>query len=245
MSEETIELRQLDDLIEKNDPAWPELQKWIAEAKNPVEVLPANQADKESNLFDLQVTTKSILGAIIYETGGLLVDSGWIRILGSGSGEKQPRSITSWNREIHNTSIYEMPFHLVADDITGGFFACDAGALGNKGGIFYFAPDTLQWEDLEVRYPDFILWCMNSDLNTFYEGLRWEGWQGEVKALPGDRGMLYLPFPFAKPVSKEQAERPTEHKPVPMIELYDMYVNDFAKQLAKMVDGQVFEIRTE
>ena len=97
MSEETIELRQLDDLIEKNDPAWPELQKWIAEAKNPVEVLPANQADKESNLFDLQVTTKSILGAIIYETGGLLVDSGWIRILGSGSGEKQPRSITSWN----------------------------------------------------------------------------------------------------------------------------------------------------
>lgn len=245
MTEETIELRPLADLIDNKDPAWPMVQEWIANAKNKVEVLPAELKDREENLLALQITTKSILGALVYETGGLFIDSGWLRILGAGSGERQPRSITSWNREVHNMSIYEMPFHLVADDITGGFFACDAGALGNKGGIFYFAPDTLQWEDLDVRYPDFIHWCMNSDLDTFYQGLRWEGWQQEVSELPGNRGMLYLPFPFAKPVQEEQSKRETEHKPVPMIELYEIYVNDFSVQLAKMADGQVFEIRTE
>lgn len=243
MTDETIQLRQLDELIDAQDPAWVEVEKWIADAKNSVEVLPATKADKDSNLFNLQVTTKSTLGAIVHETGGLLIDSGWIRILGAGSGEKQPRSITSWNREVHDTSISEMPFHLVADDIVGGFFACDAGALGNKGGIFYFAPDTLQWENLEVRYPDFINWCMNSDLDSFYEGLRWDGWQDEVSALSGDQGMLFIPFPFAK--NSSEAAREIEHKPVPMIELYDMYVKDFAVQLAKMADGEIFEIKTE
>lgn len=98
-----------------------------------------------------------------------------------------------------------MLFHLVADDITGGFFACDAGALGNKEAAFY-AP-SLQWEEsFKFAILITVIWCMNSDLNTFYNGLRWEGWQEEVKALPGDRGMLYLRFTLPNQ-SPEQAER--------------------------------------
>jgi hypothetical protein len=37
------------------------------------------------------------MGAIIYETGGLLVDNGWIRILGSGH-KKLDRNLPEWNK---------------------------------------------------------------------------------------------------------------------------------------------------
>lgn len=48
----------------------------LRNAKNPVEVLPVNGADRESALLALQVTTRSPMGAIVYETGGLLIDHG-------------------------------------------------------------------------------------------------------------------------------------------------------------------------
>ena len=59
------------------------MQQWVAEATNPVEVLPPPEgAIREKALVDSQVTTRSSMGAIIYETGGILVDHGWLRFLG-------------------------------------------------------------------------------------------------------------------------------------------------------------------
>uniref|UniRef100_UPI00406CCA9C DUF2625 family protein n=1 Tax=Mucilaginibacter sp. CSA2-8R TaxID=3141542 RepID=UPI00406CCA9C len=43
-------------------------------------------------LYNLQLTTRSPMGAITYFTGGILIENGWIRILGSGS-ERSKRSI--------------------------------------------------------------------------------------------------------------------------------------------------------
>ena len=39
----------------------------------------------EFALYKTQVTTRSPMGAIIYETMNILIDNGWIRILGSGN----------------------------------------------------------------------------------------------------------------------------------------------------------------
>ena len=69
-------MRPLRELINTEEPAWPDVQQWIANAKNQVEVLPVNSADRESALLALQVTTRSPMGAIVYETGGLLIDHG-------------------------------------------------------------------------------------------------------------------------------------------------------------------------
>jgi len=76
--------RPLADLLKTDDPAWPLVQQWIAEARNPVEVLPVTQKAADAELEALQVTVRSPMGAIAYHTGGLLVDHGWVRILGSG-----------------------------------------------------------------------------------------------------------------------------------------------------------------
>ena len=46
------------------------------QATNPVEVLPPVEANRKPALVAVQVTTRSPLGAIIYDTGGILVDHG-------------------------------------------------------------------------------------------------------------------------------------------------------------------------
>src|SRR5690348_6792465 len=90
-------LKQVHELINLDDPGWPIVQGWITGAKNHIEVLlPPDNVTREKALVNAQVTTRSPMGAIIYETGGILVDHGWIRILGAGH-PRLPRALADWN----------------------------------------------------------------------------------------------------------------------------------------------------
>jgi hypothetical protein len=73
------------------------------------------------------------MGAVIYHTGGILVDNGWIRILGSGS-KKLPRILRHEQGKIL-CGLWRIPAYvLIADDAAGGFFAINGGALGKDKG---------------------------------------------------------------------------------------------------------------
>jgi hypothetical protein len=86
------------------------------------------------------------MGAIVYTTGGILVDNRWIRILGSG-GAKLPRSLPEWNEGKAPAEGEKPLFYLIADDVIGGFFAINGGAFGKDvGKVYYLTPDTLDWE---------------------------------------------------------------------------------------------------
>ena len=77
--------RGLLELINHEGPAWPLVQRWMADATNPVELLPAPvDVERERALYETQVTTRSPMGAVLYESGGLFIDHGWIGILGAG-----------------------------------------------------------------------------------------------------------------------------------------------------------------
>ena len=134
--------RTLAELTTTDEPAWPLVQGWIAQAKNQVEVLPPADT-RGDTLVGLHVTTRSPMGAIAYETGGILVDHGWVRLLGSGN-PRLPRDIVGWNRE-RGVPLDRgaPPFLLIADDVVGGFFALDGGAWGTPHHIHYFTPNTL------------------------------------------------------------------------------------------------------
>src|SRR2546421_174107 len=67
-----------------DQPAWDEVAAAIAAAPYPVGVLPADAARARACLAALGITARSWLGAIVTNTGGLLVDHGWLRVLGSG-----------------------------------------------------------------------------------------------------------------------------------------------------------------
>jgi 8-oxo-dGTP pyrophosphatase MutT (NUDIX family) len=117
---------------------------------------------------------------------------------------------------------------LVADDVLGGSFAINGGALpGPPGRVHYFAPDALEWEDLDRGYSDFLAWTLAGDLEKFYQGYRWPGWSAEVQALPGDRAFSIHPFLWAEgPPITERSRRV-----VPMAELFTLQL-DLKRQLS-------------
>ena len=177
-------VRTLDELIDKDNPAIGLVRKWVQAADVPCQILPPS-SDNRRVLHDVQVTTGTVLGAIAYETGGVFVESGWLRFLGSGN-ERLPRNLADWNAG------RSCGFRLVADDVAGGFFAINETAFGDDvGTIFYWAPDNLGWEPLGFSFEDFLRWSMTSCISDFYQNFRWPTWQQEV-ALPASRSVFQL-----------------------------------------------------
>ncbi len=195
------------------DPAWPSLQREIGHARNPVDVLPP-AATAGADLHRLQVSLRSTLGAIVYQTGGLLIDCGWVRLLGSGS-DQLGRSLVSWNLTC-GLAVPGDPLLLVGDDAVGGLFAINAGRFsGQPGEVHYFAPDSLSWESLGRGYSDLVTFLLNGDLADFYANVRWNGWETEVAAMAGYQAMSLYPPLWAKASETDERSR----RPVPLREL--------------------------
>jgi len=190
----------LQELLDRDDPAMPLVRQWLSEASRPFEVLSPSQ-QRDGVLLGLQVTTRSPMGAIAYETGGLLIDHGWLRILGSGH-PKLPRDIVEWNASRASGHL------LVADDVAGGFFSVNGGSLGSDlGAMYYLAPDTLRWEALDIGYTDFLRWALSDRLDIFYEGLRWPGWETDVRQAGGNQCFSFFPFLWSKEGSIASSSR--------------------------------------
>jgi hypothetical protein len=188
-------MRSIEELINKEDPGWTLVKEWIDSARNKVEILPVDEAKAKDALYKLQITTRSPMGAIVYMTGGILVDDSWIRILGSGS-EKLNRTLPDWNKGKAFTEFgVGAPFLLIADDAIGGFYLLNGGALGDDlGKVYYFSPDNLEYEPMDMTYTEFLLFCFGNDLDKYYEGYRWTDWRKEVSVLPGDKVFNFYPF---------------------------------------------------
>ncbi|WP_036154000.1 DUF2625 domain-containing protein [Maribacter forsetii] len=188
-------MKAINELINIEEPGWALVTEWINNATNKVEILPKNEKEADNALYQTQVSTRSPMGAIIYETGGLLIDHGWIRILGSGN-QKLDRTLPKFNKGKTFKDYGDKPaIFLIADDVVGGFYAINGGALGTDlGNIYYFAPDALEWEPMDIRYSDFLWWTFTGDLSQFYANARWTGWEKEISEINGNQGITFYPF---------------------------------------------------
>jgi hypothetical protein len=220
-------IRNLDELVDKKEPGIELVRGWIRGAKNPVEELSVERAAGERALLALQVTSRSPMGAVALETGGLLVDHGWIRVLGGGN-KRLPRSIHEWNRLVRGSAQRLPGTILVGDDVLGGFFAINGGGLnGARGHVFYHSPQSLAWEDVAPSYSEWLVGIMIGDLEAFYKGMRWLGWHREVEPLTGDRAINVYPFLFASGEDVSKRSR----RPVPLEELWGLLVEEAPGQL--------------
>jgi len=211
--------KTLDELVNRDEPAINLIHDWVESAENRCEILPPSDANEEV-LLEIQVTTRSPLGALAYETGGVLVDHGWIRFLGSGH-PKLKRTLPVWNRRRMDG------LYLVADDVVGGFFAINGGALGEDlNNIYYWPPDRLEWEPLEIGFTELFCWSLTSKLSDFYRELRWPDWKSDLATLSGDFCFSFYPFLWTKEGSIAGSDR----RPVPVAEAFDLKV-DFVRQL--------------
>ena len=76
----------------------------------------------------------------------------------------------------------------------GGFFAINGGAFdGKSGNVFYYAPDSGEWEDTQLGYSQFLYWTLCGDISKFYGLYRWDGWRDEMSKFNLDRVMFALP----------------------------------------------------
>jgi hypothetical protein len=207
-----------------DDPAWPEIAALAAKHSARVTVLPRDPTAAKACLEGIQVTTHSSLGALAHETGGILIDHAWLRMLGSGH-PRLSRTLGGWNAEL---GVPLGQFVIVADDVLGGVFAINGGALGPaRGNVHYFAPDALRWEDLEVGHTAWVQWALTTDLSEFYGDLRWPGWEAESEQVGGDRALSLYPPPWTaegKDISK------VDRRTVPTAELWGLQM-DVAAQL--------------
>jgi len=179
-------MKELAELLETEEPGIAKIRGWIEGADRDCLALPPSR-QRESLLVQTQLSTRTLLGALIYETGGLLVDGGWIRHLGSGH-ERLGRSLPAWNEGRSHG------FLLVADDAVSGFYALNSGGLGDdRGRMYYLAPDRLDWEPLGIGHGRFLRWTLGPKLDDLYQDLRWPTWREDVTGLPGDRTFAFYP----------------------------------------------------
>jgi len=125
----------------------------------------------------------------------------------------------------------------VAYDVLGGRFAINGGSLpGDPGGMCYWAPDTLDWSPLGGGHTAFVEWVLTGGLGGFYSGLRWPGWDSEVRELSPRQGLACYPPPFTVE-GRNLAD--ADRRPVPFAEVLDFYA-DMGEQLASTEDGTHF-----
>lgn len=199
-------MRPLAQLIDTTDPGILLLNQWMASAVRPVEVLPPS-TNAGLVLSQLQVTTRSMMGTLAYETGGVLIDHGWLRFLGSGHA-RLTRSLADWNLDRKDG------LFLIADDVLGGFFGI-RGQAGRE--VSYLSPMTRQWQPLGVGFSGLLQWAIQGDIDQLYEKMRWDEWRADIQGLQGDQVLMCHP-----PLWAMSENNPlTIRRPAPVTEAWD------------------------
>lgn len=230
-------MRALNELTDVADPAWPGLRAELT--LGPVTVFPGDPAQGQACLHRLQVTAASALGAMVLHSGGLAVDGGWVRVFGGAAVPGGPASLAQVNRMFDPDWRPDAGL-IVGHDVLGGVFAlngADPAAFGRPGApgqMLFFPPDTLEWETLDLGHSAWLSWLASGRIGDFYGGLRWPGWEAEIRALAPSQGIAVYPFLWSEQAHANLAA--TTRRPVPMSELLGMST-DFCEQLGLPAPG--------
>jgi len=150
----------------------------------------------------LQVTARSVLGALAFHTGGLLIDHAWVRVLGCGHPRcslsiRSATALLGWAGD----EGFPPPGVVVGVDVLGGVFAINGGGIAADGlhHVHYFAPDSLEWEDLGLGHAAWVMAMLDGEVRAkFYADVRWSGWEKECAALADNSGLSIAPPLFTE-----------------------------------------------
>lgn len=177
---------------------WNAIVQSIEESAKNIKIIPV---DKNAvNLVNerYELPEESTLGVVINNCGGIVIDN-WIRIYGAGDIDFCTKN-----------DLYGIDGIVVAEDIVGGLFL-----LLDEGQVGYFAPDTLEVENMEISFSQFLYWCVQGDTDSYYCDFRWSGWKTEAENIAFDEGVSFYPFLWAQAESIDTRSR----RIIPMLEL--------------------------
>ncbi|WP_405880080.1 DUF2625 domain-containing protein [Streptomyces sp. NBC_01136] len=196
-------MRDLTELTDVEEPAWPLLSEALSTSMVSMDVLPVDPAQARATLLQMQISARSWLGAFVLNCGGVLLDSGWLRFYGS-PGAEASHGLPSL-AEVNGFPEHFDPAWrpegglVIAHDVLGGTFVLNGpdpeavGRPGKPGEVVYFAPDALRWEDLEAGHEIWFNWFLEDGTEQLYDNLRWPGWRGETGPLPASYGITFTP----------------------------------------------------
>ncbi len=202
---------------------WLQIKSMYEKSNKHVRFYEGTEEQGATDIAKLNVSPDSVFGTIIANTGGIVVDN-WLSILGqlsyryAGAADFADRMGLDFGNML-----------VVAVDVVGGVFAINMGRFEEDAGlVWYFAPDTVNWEPLKFSYSEFIAWTAQGDLDGFYQAFRWSTWKKDVETIePFNKGILIYPFLWSKECDVETASK----KAVPLKEIISINM-DFEKKFA-------------
>lgn len=186
-----------------------EILEKFDESPNDIKFLEFNKKITES--IEIPQEMKFILEHFSY-----IIVNGYLKILGNDS-----ENGFSYCNELFS-KCYNSNRCLIAYDILGGLFTINIEKLNS---IEYFAPDTLEWENLGIGYKEFLYWVMTNQLDTFYQELIVPDLLTLDLSLEKNEVVLTYPFIWSMEYTSSGAVR----KIVPFKELLEMNAN-FCRQ---------------
>lgn len=101
-----------------------------------------------------------------------------------------------------------------------GFAVNIDNEINDESNIFYFAPDTLEWEDLDMNYQQFLIWICTDEFIEFHSSFFWKDINNDISVLDENNAILVYPFLWANECELETASK----KQISIIEL--LLLND-------------------
>lgn len=176
---------------------WNEIKYILKNSTRKVKII--NNKVYDDTLNNLNIDKNSMLGQVITNTSGIFIDN-YIRLFGNGSKDVS-YNIYEYNLEFKK--YFDDNMIIVADDVFGGLFS----VTKEKNNILYFAPDTLQWENLEIDYKDFIKYISSEKIDEFYKSYKWSTFQEDIKDIKFNQGILIYPFLWSNECDIEKAKK--------------------------------------
>ena len=209
-----------------NSELWNEILQMFDSSASNIELIGGQDNAGSVIVNDLKLNPQTTLSAVIGNVAGIKVNN-TIRILGQGN--QDIKGIHKINEVKCGMATKIRDLLIVATDVFGGFYAMNtAEGKGPVGEIFYFAPDTLGWEALNMKYSQFLYWTVHGNTDDFYSSMKWSDWEQIAKAVGFDEGILIYPFLWSNEINIETASK----KIVPFEELFCVnmeYRNKFFK----------------
>jgi hypothetical protein len=221
-------VRDINELVDVPDPSWSWLADDFASSFTSHTVLDADPDRCRATLHQLQVTVRSPLGGITLNTGGILVFDGWVRVYGGSRGAGLPSmaEVNGFPETVEEG--WQPPAGLIiAHDVLGGVYTLNGmapdqhGRPGHPGGVVYFSPVTLTWEDLELGHTAWLNWLLDGGAAAHYRDVLWPTWRTEVAQLGPRDGITVYPFLWSQEAQEDMAA--TMRKPAPLNQILAMH----------------------
>lgn len=121
----------------------------------------------------LGIAGDSVLGALVDQTGGLVVADGYIKHLGgdnhNGDSVMRVNGLDPDTIKLGRSIPQALGALVVAVDALGGVFALPSDATdASQVTVRYLPYDSLMWEDFRIGHREFVAWSLGQEARELY-----------------------------------------------------------------------------